>query len=151
VVAVGDGNRHARVEARDLATGESRWSTTVPGSFEEAIEPAADVHDVVVVDHLGVVTLLDLTSGAVRWQHDVEYASIETHMSLTGRRVVFTSFSGDVFVLDRATGRVVSQLSARRLGGYPIATWATAWGARPGLLVALRMDEPFRVELRPLP
>jgi outer membrane protein assembly factor BamB len=151
VVAVGDGNRHARVEARDLATGETRWSTTVPGSFEEAIEPAADARDVVVVDHLGVATLLDLTSGVVRWQHDVEYALIETHMSLTGRRVVFTSFSGDVFVLDRATGRVVSQQSARRLGGYPITTRATSWGGRPGLLVALRFDEPFRVELRPLP
>ena len=63
VLAIGDGHRHARVEARDLATGERRWQTPVPASFEEAIEPAVDAGVVAVVDHFGVVSLLDLATG----------------------------------------------------------------------------------------
>jgi outer membrane protein assembly factor BamB len=151
VLAVGDGNRHARVEARDVATGDVRWRTSVPGSFEEAIEPAADAHGVVVVDHLGVATLFDLSSGSIRWQRDTRHAVIDTHLSLTAKRVVFTSFSGDVFVLDRKRGRVVSRLAARDLEGYPIAAVITKWASRPGLLIALRLDVPNEIELRPLP
>ena len=71
VLAIGDGHRHARVEARDLATGERRWQTPVPASFEEAIEPAVDAGVVAVVDHFGVVSLLDLATGRIRWQHDL--------------------------------------------------------------------------------
>jgi hypothetical protein len=95
--------------------------------------------------------MLYVATGAIRWQHDVGHALLETRMSLTARRVVLTSFSGDVFVLDRASGHVVASASAEHLGGYPIATATTSWGRRSGLLVALRMAEPFRVELHPLP
>ncbi|HEX9505681.1 MAG TPA: PQQ-binding-like beta-propeller repeat protein, partial [Acidimicrobiia bacterium] len=151
VVAVGDGDRHARVEARDLSTGKVRWRTSVPGSFEEAIEPAADDHEVVVVDHLGVATLFDLGSGVVRWQRDTRHAVIESRVSLTARRVVFTSFSGHVFVLNRKDGRIVSRRAARRLGGYPIAAVTTSWSGHHRLLVALRLDVPCRIELLPLP
>ncbi|MFI5053022.1 MAG: PQQ-binding-like beta-propeller repeat protein [Acidimicrobiia bacterium] len=151
VVAVGDGKRNARVEARDLVTGERRWDAGVPGSFEEAIEPVADAHDVAVVDHLGVATLLDLATGTVRWQHDFECPLLESRVALTDRRVVFKSFSGDIFVLSRATGRLVSQQSPQRLGGYPIAAEATSWRGHPRLLVALRLGAPYRVELLPLP
>jgi outer membrane protein assembly factor BamB len=150
VVAMGAAEHHGRVEARELGTGAVRWSTPVPGPFEEAIEPAADGRAVVVVDHDGVATLLDLATGSVRWQHAVEYFTNETQMSLTRERVVFTSFSGDLFVLDRANGRVVSHASARRLGGFPIAVRVTSWAGRAGILVALRMDEPYRVVLLPL-
>ena len=150
VVAVGDGNRNARVESRDLATGALRWSTPVPGSFEEAIEPAADDHDVVVVDHFGVVTMLDLATGARRWQHDVEFALIDTQMPLTPSRVVFRSFSGDVFVLARDDGHLVAQYSAKELGGYAIATVLAPWPGPARLLVALRYDTA-RLDLRRLP
>jgi outer membrane protein assembly factor BamB len=150
VLATGDGNRHARVEARDLATGAVRWSTPVPGSFEEAIEPAADDRDVVVVDHFGVVTLLDLATGALRWRHDVEFALIDTQMPLTPRRVVFRSFSGDVFVLDRADGHLVARYDPHDLGGYPIATVRPPWPGPVRVLVALRYDTA-RLDLRPLP
>src|SRR5205823_1403019 len=83
VLAIGDGDRHARVEARDLATGEVEWRTPVPASFEEAIEPAADDHAVVVVDHFGVVSLLDPATGQLRWQHDLAHALLDTTMALT--------------------------------------------------------------------
>jgi outer membrane protein assembly factor BamB len=149
VLAIGDGNRHARVEAHDLLTGARAWSTAVPGSFEESIEPAADDRDVVVVDHFGVVTALDLATGALRWRHDLGYALLDTQMPLTRRRVVFRSFSGDVFVLDRRDGHLVTRYPPRRLGGYVIATVRPPWPGPAALLVAVRA-EALRVDLLPL-
>ncbi len=150
VLAIGDGNRNARVESRDLATGALRWSTSVPGSFEEAIEPAADDRDVVVVDHHGVVSMLDVATGELRWQHDVQFALIDTQMPLTGSRVVFRSFSGDVFVLARDDGHVVARYTAEDLGGYAIATVLVPWPGPARILVALRYDTA-RLDLRRLP
>jgi outer membrane protein assembly factor BamB len=150
VLAICDGDRHARVEARDLATGEVRWQTRVPASFEAEIEPAADDHEVAVVDHFGVVSLLDLITGRLRWQHDVAHALIETRVALTPDRVAFVSFSGDLFVLDRRTGRLLARMGPRHLGGYPAST-IHAPGRDPNrLLVALRMLS-WKVQLRRLP
>jgi outer membrane protein assembly factor BamB len=150
VLAVGDGYRHARVEARDLATGALRWQTAVPASFEEAIEPALDGRAVAVVDHFGVVSLLDLDTGRIRWQHDLAHALLGTRVVLTGRRVAFSSFSGDVFVLDRIDGHVVAQVGRERLDGYVVALRRAPWGAPARLLVALRLGAS-RVELRRIP
>ncbi len=150
VLAIGDGRRHARVEARDLASGERRWQTPVPASFEEAIEPAVEGGSVAVVDHFGVVTVLDLHTGRIRWRHDLAHALIATRMTLTPRRVVFSSFSGDLFVLDRADGHLVTQLGRDRLGGHAIALRRVPWGPPTRLLVALRLGA-WRVDLRRIP
>jgi outer membrane protein assembly factor BamB len=150
VLAIGDCSRHARVEGRDLASGARRWQVVVPASFEEAIEPAIDGQGVAVVDHFGVVTLIDPTTGHVRWRHDLARPLLATRMGLSARRVVFSDFSGTVFVLDRADGRVVSRLGARRLGGYPVALRQVPWRGRPRLLTALRYDA-WRVDLRTIP
>jgi outer membrane protein assembly factor BamB len=122
----------------------------VPASFEEAIEPSADGRDVAVVDHFGVVSLLDLESGALRWQHDLAHALLATRVSLTGRRVVFSSFSGDVFVLDRADGSLVARLGGEELGGYVVSTRLAPWGGPARLLVALRLGA-WKVDLRRIP
>lgn len=150
VLAIGDGNRHARVEARDLATGQVRWRTAVPASFEAAIEPAADDRDVAVVDHFGVVSVLDLTTGKFRWQHDLAYALDSTRMALSPTRVTFRSSSGDVFVLNRRTGRLIARLGPRKLGGYPVSTLQAPWKGPDQLLIALRMLT-WGVQLRRLP
>jgi len=150
LLAIGDGNRHARVEARDLATGQLRWQTPVPASFEEGIEPAADDRSVAVIDHFGVVSLLDRQSGRLLWQHDLARALLQTRVSLTRDRVVVTSFSGDVFVLDRHDGHTVARWGWRRLDGYPVATLRPAWRGPDRLLVALRLRE-WAVQLRVLP
>jgi outer membrane protein assembly factor BamB len=138
------------VEARDLATGALRWTTPLEGSFEEAIEPAADDRAVVVVDHFGVVTLLDLATGAVKWQHDSGHALLDTQMPMTADRIVFRSFSGDVFVLARSDGHLVQHSRPRELGGYAIAIVRPPWRGPARLLVALRVDTA-RVDLRALP
>jgi outer membrane protein assembly factor BamB len=150
VVAVGDGNRHARVEAHDLATGAERWRTTVPASFEEAIEPAADGRTVIVVDHFGVVSALDLRTGTIRWQHDLAAPLLATRVVLTGSRVSLTTNPGDLYVLDRRDGRLVARLTPERLGGAPVATLRPPGRAAGRLLVALRMRD-WGVELRRLP
>ena len=98
VLAIGDGDRHARVEARDLATGEVQWQTPVPASFEEAIEPAVDDRAVAVVDHFGVVTVLDPATGRLRWQHDLADVLVAT-------RVVLTAAPGRVHVVRRGPAR----------------------------------------------
>ena len=150
VLAIGDGWRHARVEARDLATGEVRWQTPMPASFEEAIEPAADARAVAVTDHFGVVSLLDRTTGRLVWQHDLAHALLATRVALTRHRVALTTFSGDVFLLDRHDGHTVARLGWRRLGGYPVSTRRPPWPGRARLLVALRIRE-WAVQLRALP
>jgi outer membrane protein assembly factor BamB len=154
VLAIGDGDRHARVEARALATGALEWRTAMPASFEEAIEPAVDDHDVAVVDHFGVVSVLDPATGRLRWRHDLAHALLETRVALTPARVTFTSFSGDLFVLDRSRGRLVERLGPRQLGGYPTATASAPWPGqgrgRGRLLVALRL-QTWGVQLRRLP
>ena len=78
VLAIGDGHRRAWVEAREVATGAARWQTPVTASFEEAIEPAVDARDVAVVDHFGVVTVLDRATGRLRWQHDLARVVLQT-------------------------------------------------------------------------
>lgn len=154
VVAIGDGNRNARVEARDLVTGAVRWQTPVPASFEEAIEPAADDDLVVVVDHFGVVTVLDLASGAIRWQHDLAEVVLATRVLLSEERVAFTSYRGVLSVLDRGDGRLVARLGPDRLGGQPVATLRTpgAGGVRGAgrMLLAVRLHD-WGVHQRRLP
>ena len=145
VLAIGDGDRHARVEARDLTSGKVVWQTTVPASFEEAIEPAVDDHAVAVVDHFGVVSLLDPQTGRLRWQHDLADVLLATRVALTKRRVALTSYAGTLHVLDRRDGHVVQHLTPRRLGGLPVATVQRG----RGILLALRLRD-WGVQLRRL-
>jgi outer membrane protein assembly factor BamB len=145
VLAIGDGDRHARVEAHDLATGEVQWQTSVPASFEEAIEPVVDDRGVAVVDHFGVVTLIDPSTGRIRWQHDLADVLLDTRVVLTDRRVAFTSYRGVLHVLDRRDGHEVQRLGPGRLGGLPVAVAQRG----SGVLLALRLRD-WGVQLRRL-
>ena len=106
--------------------------------------------ELVVVDHAGVVTMLDTATGHVRWQRDVEQFVLETRVSLTSRRVTFVDFSGDVFVLDRRSGRIVSGASAADLGGFVVTAETTPWPRHRGILLATRLASE-RLQLRRLP
>ena len=150
VLAIGDGDRHARVEARDLATGTRRWQTAVPASFEAAIEPAVARSVVAVVDHFGVVSTFDLETGRLRWQRDLADVLLATRVSLTGHRIALTSYAGVLYVLDDRDGHVVARLAPERLGGLPVATVRAPGRGPARLLLALRMRE-WGVQLRRLP
>jgi outer membrane protein assembly factor BamB len=140
VVAAGDGQFTAAAEARDLATGAVRWRVPVPASFERAIEPAAGRHEVVLVDHFGTVTVLDLADGHTRWQRGLGEPVLATRVSLTRSRVVLTTYAGTVTVLGRADGRVVAAPSRTLIGGYPVGGLTVAWGGTPGFLTGLRLS-----------
>ena len=72
-------------------------------------------------------------------------------MALTPRGWCSSSFSGDLFVLDRADGHLVARLGRDRLGGYRGRAAAGALaGRRPGCSSALRLDA-WRVDLRRIP
>jgi outer membrane protein assembly factor BamB len=150
ILAIGDGDRHARVEAHDLASGAIQWQTRVPASFEEAIEPAVDDHAVAVVDHFGVVTVLDPATGKLRWQHDLADVLLATRVLLTRDRLAFTSYAGVLHVLDRRDGHEVHAVAPALLGGLPVATLVAPrrWGG--GVLLALRLHE-WGVQYRRLP
>jgi outer membrane protein assembly factor BamB len=150
VLAIGDGNRHARVEARDLATGVRRWQTSVPASFEEAIEPAIAGRVVAVVDHFGVVSTFDLETGRLRWQHDLADVLLATRVMLTAKRVAFTSYAGVLHVLDARDGHIVAGIAPERLGGLPVATVRAPGPGPARVLLALRLRD-WGVQLRRLP
>jgi outer membrane protein assembly factor BamB len=149
-LAIGDGERHARVEVRDLVTGARRWETPVPASFEEAIEPAIAGGTVAVVDHFGVVSLFDLASGRLRWQHDLADVLIATRVTITGHRIALTSYAGVLYVLDARDGHVVTRLTPDRLGGLPAATVRAPGRGPARLLLAVRLRD-WGVQLRRLP
>jgi outer membrane protein assembly factor BamB len=149
VLALGDGDRHARVEARDLLTGEVRWQAPVPASFEESIEPAVDHQAAVVVDHFGVVSAFAPDTGRLRWRRDLADVLLATRVVLTGRRVALTSYQGVLHVLDRTSGREVQRIVPARLGGLPVAVARAPWRPGGGVLLALRLRD-WGVQLRRL-
>jgi outer membrane protein assembly factor BamB len=137
------------VEDIDPITGESRWAVTFTGSFQSAIVPAVDTHDVVLVDQHGLAFSIDPVSGAPRWTRDVGGRVLATQIVLLRRRVVLTTLDGDLVVLDRASGRVVARASPHDLGGLPLV--AAAVGSRDRVAVALRLTVPAVVEVLRVP
>ena len=103
-----------------------------------------------MVDHFGVVSVLDLATGRLRWQRDLADALIATRVTLTSRRVAFTSYAGVLYVLDQRDGHLVARLAPERLGGLPVATLRAPWRGPARLLVALRLRD-WGVQLRRLP
>ena len=122
-------NRHARVEARDLATGERALADAGPGVVRGGDRARRRRPRGRGGRPLRCRLAARPRHRRIRWQHDLAHALIATRMALTPRRVVFSSFSGDLFVLDRADGHLVARLGRDRLGGYPVATAAGALGA----------------------
>jgi hypothetical protein len=103
---------------------------------------------VAVVDHFGVVSLLDVGTGNLRWQHDLAAPVLETRVVLTRRRVAFTSYDGVLHVLRRSDGGEVAALGPAELGGAPVASVLAPGTAQ--LLVAVRMHD-WGVHARRLP
>jgi outer membrane protein assembly factor BamB len=145
-VAIGDGKFSAAVGRYDLVSGDIDWVVVMPASFEPSIVPAVDGHDIVVIDRIGQVTAIDPVSGKPRWTRGLGQRVMDAQVVLLPRRVVVTTFSGALFVLDRVSGRVVAHTDARRLNGLPVATARFGTGSR--VLIAYRVVEPGRVELR---
>lgn len=145
-VALGDGKFSAAVGGYDLVSGEPDWTVIMPASFEPSIVPAVDRHDFVVIDRIGQVTAIDPLSGKPRWTRGLQQRVFDTQVVLLPLRVVVTTLSGELFVLDRVSGRVVARTNSGLLDGLPIAVARFGTGHR--ILIAYRLTEPGRVEMR---
>ncbi len=148
-VATGDGHFHAWVAEFDLDGGASDWTLIMPASFQTGVVPAIDGRDLVVVDQLGRVSAIDPVSGVPRWTRELHRRVLDTRVVLLPRRVVVTTLSGELFVLDRVSGHVVARADARDFDGLPLV--AAPFGRGNQILVALRLTEPGRVEMRRVP
>jgi outer membrane protein assembly factor BamB len=148
-IAQGDGRFRAMVAGYDLQTGASDWALFVPASFQSGVLLGVDDRDLVVADQLGLVTAIDPVSGNARWTRALERSIFDTRVVLLRRRVVLTTLNGELFVLDRVSGRVVARGDANDFDGLPRDTAPFRTGNR--VLVSLRLTEPGRVELRRVP
>ena len=144
VLGEGKGNFEARVVGRDIASGAERWSATVPASFESGLSPGTDGDDVAVSDHFGTITLVDTRSGKPRWQTAIREPILDTRVVLTHDAVAFTTYGGQVVILDRRSRRVLRRVAP---GGFPVGIGVS--GRR--LIFAVRLAHPDRVEALPLP
>ncbi len=148
VIAEGDGDYHAQVRALDAGSGTQLWASAVDASFESGVTPGVSGSDVVVVDHFGMVTLLDLASGRMGWQTPLDRPVLWTRILITDQAVVLTTWARDLVTIDRHTGRVRSAVQPGGPGGVPLAI-APLGATRPsGIVVVLRRTDPPRIEAR---
>ena len=121
----------------------------MPASFQAGLVPAVDAHDLVMIDQLGRVTAFDPTTGTPRWTRDLNRHVYVTRVVLLARRVVVTTLTGELFVLDRVSGRVVARAdigdSVVVPCSRPRSVAATRFWSR------LRITDPGRVQLRRVP
>ena len=147
-VATGDGHHRAWVAALDLTTGRADWALIVPASFQSGVVPGVDKRDVVVADQLGGVSAVDAHTGHERWRRELKRPVVETSVVLLPRRVVLTSVTGELFVLDRVTGRIIARGDMQTFDGLPSGVERFD---RSRVLVALGATAPATVELRRVP
>ncbi len=146
VVAAGDGSYRANARAFGLTDGKVRWTTPVPASFEPDLVPGVDFGRrdtagvVVLQDHLGTVSLLDLRDGALRWSTKTRVAALGGSVALTDDAVVIRNEGRQLVILDRARGRI--KMRRTDPDGVPEAILAV----RDRVLVAWRWTEPGRID-----
>jgi outer membrane protein assembly factor BamB len=148
-LATGNGHHNAWVAEFDVANGASDWTVISPASFQSDVVPAVDARDLVVADQMGQVSAIDPVSGTPRWTRPLKRPVFSTHIALLERRVALITLSGELYVLDRVSGRVVARGDMRAFGGLPAV--AVPFGSRNQVLVGLRLTDPGRVELRRVP
>ena len=144
VLGEGNGNFAARIVARDLVTGAERWSVPAPASFESGVTPGAAGGHVVVSDHFGTVTLVDVRAGKTQWQTAIREPILDTRVVVGPHTVVIRTYGGKVVVLDRDSGRVIRRVDP---GGFPVGIGTSAGR----LIFAARLARPDRVEAIAMP
>ncbi len=103
----GDDPSRGRVVAFDAGTGHEVWSTRLRGRYSPGLRADTWGDDAVFVDARGVLTLLDPTTGRIRWRSEATYPQPEAAPVLAGNRVFMPAFQTRMVVLDRRTGEVL--------------------------------------------
>jgi outer membrane protein assembly factor BamB len=99
----------AEALALDVATGDVTWRAAVDGVYSPLSHGDAQGSDVVFVDERGVATMMDVSSGAVRWRSRSTYPQDEAHPVIVGDRVFLTAFETQALGFDRATGEILGK------------------------------------------
>lgn len=117
VVGAGDGRYASTVRAFGLEDGRERWHASTTASFQPGLVPLVDGDDLYVLDQLGTITRLDLATGQRRWRTATGRPEIAARPVLAGGALLVPNDAGEVYTLDRGTGRI----RARRLAaGVPV-------------------------------
>jgi outer membrane protein assembly factor BamB len=110
-LAENTGPRFAAARARrlDVRSGQPEWSTPIEGDYMPLLHADAEGRDVVFVDRSGSLTLLDASSGRVRWRSEDLYRQDDTAPVLAGDRVFYAAYETVFVGLDRRTGDVLGK------------------------------------------
>jgi outer membrane protein assembly factor BamB len=96
--------------AVDLILGQMLW--TFPSGAPIAQEPLVAGEDVYVINTAGELTSLDPKTGTPRWTVPTQGGQL---VSITPTKIYLRTYNNDLFVIDRATGRMVVDPSGSHL------------------------------------
>ena len=81
------------------------WSTAVGGLIEF---PAVVWNGNAYIGNArGTIRALSMRNGAVRWRHDTPHGKMASSPAIVGNDVLYHGMNGAVYVLDRATGKLL--------------------------------------------
>jgi len=117
-VAVNGGSEGSRIVAMNAGDGTTLWQTHISGGISAALAVDESLY---AGTSLGDLLALDRKTGDIRWQ--VRFKNNQPNAPLVlNDRVIFTTTSGLMIVLDKATGKEVMALpDLGPLGAAPVA------------------------------
>ncbi len=89
--------------AIDLFTAEVKWTFSAGAPVVQ--EPLVSGDDVYVVNAAGILNLLDAPTGRLRWSTSTQGGRL---IAVSATRVYLESHDDDLFIVDRATGRMIA-------------------------------------------
>lgn len=139
--------------AVDLITAQLHW--TFPSGAPIAQEPLVAGEDIYVINTAGDLSSLDPKTGQVRWTISTQGGQL---VSVTPTKVYLRSYNLDLFVVDRATGRMVVDPSGSHIrAGLNLREYDQSivnrfndriyFGTRSGMILSLREIGQARPQL----
>jgi outer membrane protein assembly factor BamB len=130
--------------AVDLLTSDVLWTFASGAPIGQ--EPIIAGEDVYVINQAGALSQLDPRTGSLRWTTPTQDGQL---MAVSGSRIYLRSFHNDLYVIDRATGRVLADpASTFRRAGLNLREYTLSmlnhyddrmyFGTESGMVVCLR-------------
>jgi outer membrane protein assembly factor BamB len=132
------------VYAIDLFTADVKWTYSTGAPVLQ--EPLVADTDAYVANTAGLLTAIDVNTGSPRWTISTQGGRL---IAVSGTRVYLESHDEDLFIVDRATGRIVASPEATfhraclNLREYDLGPTNSLddrlyFGTRSGLMICLR-------------
>ena len=93
--------------ALNILTAELEWTFPSGSPIDQA--PLVAGEDIYVINHGGNLSQLDPSTGSVRWTTPTQGGRL---LALSGSKIYLRSVNHDLFVVDRATGRMLADPGA---------------------------------------